>query len=206
MAGLRELFARSSAEVWDAFADEVGGRFTGAGWAEGDVVRARVGSWVVTLDTYSTSTTAGDEHAQSYTRLRAPYVNPAGFRFTVYRAGLFRAVGRLLRLQDIRVGHAQFDRDFVIKGNDDAKVRALFANDRLRALLSAQPTVHLQVKDDDGWFDEDFPEGVDELYFRAPGVINDIDRLRGLFDVFGEALNHLCHVGAAYEDDAELAD
>jgi len=203
MADLRELFASSSAAVWDAFADEVGGRFTEAGWGEGDVVRAKVGSWIVTLDTYSSSTTAGAEHTQNYTRLRAPYVNPDGLRFTVYRASLFSAVGRLLRLQDIRVGYPDFDRDFIIKGNDDVKVRALFANERLRELLTAQPTVHLQVKDDEGWFDDDFPEGVDELYFRAPGVIDDIDRLRTLFDVFGEALNHLCRVGAAYEDDAE---
>ncbi|MEO2003797.1 MAG: hypothetical protein ABGY41_06830 [Candidatus Poribacteria bacterium] len=49
------------------------------------------------------------------------------------------------------------------------------------------------------------PDGVDELYFRAPGIIDDIDRLHALYNLFGVTLNHLCHMDAAYEDDAELA-
>jgi len=31
------------------------------------------------------------------------------------------------------------------------------------------------VKDDEGWFGRSFPEGVDELYFQVPGVINSME-------------------------------
>jgi hypothetical protein len=205
MAGLYELFGARSGEVWDRFSEQIGGRFSEAGWGSGDVVRANVGQWAVTLDAYMASTTAGAEHTGAYTRLRAAYVNADGFQFTIYRARAFSPLGRLLRLQDITVGHPRFDRDFVIKGNDEAKVRQLFADAHMRDLLSAQPTVHLQVKDDEGWFRDDYPDGVDELYFRAPGIIDDIDRLHALYNLFGVTLNHLCHMDAAYEDDAELA-
>jgi len=40
---------------------------------------------------------------------------------------------------------------------------------------------------------------VDELYFRVPGIIKNIERLKDLFEVFSEVLNRLCVIGAAYQ-------
>src|SRR6185436_164275 len=97
--------------------------------------------------------------------MRAPYVNPGGFRFTVYRKGMFTGLGKLLGMQDVVVGHEPFDEDFVVKGTDEARLRDLFSSERLRTLLSRQPDVKFSVKDDEGWFGPDFPEGVDELHF-----------------------------------------
>jgi hypothetical protein len=33
------------------------------------------------------------------------------------------------------------------------------------------------------------------------GIIKDLHHLRGLYDLFAEILDHLCHIGSAYEDD-----
>jgi hypothetical protein len=57
------------------------------------------------------------------------------------------------------------------------------------------------VKDDEGWFGESFPEGVDELHFQVIGIIKEIDRLKALYGLFGEVLNNLCLIGSAYEDE-----
>jgi hypothetical protein len=84
-------------------------------------------------------------------------------------------------------------------------VHLLFGNAEIRQLLEAQPAISLEVKDAKGWFGTSFPEGVDELYFQVAGVITDIERLKLLFDLFSETLNHLCHIGSAYEDDPKLA-
>ena len=55
--------------------------------------------------------------------MRAPYVNPEGFRFTIYRKGFFSDLGKLLGMQDIEVGDPEFDEAFIIKGNDEDRVR-----------------------------------------------------------------------------------
>ena len=47
----------------------------------------------MTLDTYAVFT---GKVVIVYTRMRAPYVNPSGFRFTVYRKGLFSEIGKWL--------------------------------------------------------------------------------------------------------------
>ena len=89
--------------------------------------------------------------------------------------------------------------------DDEAKLRALFSNAKIRELLNAQPSIHLTVRDDEGVFGKHFPEGVDELRFDVAGHIKDIERLKHLYDLFAEVLNHLCHIGSAYEQDPNLA-
>lgn len=201
MSERRRLFGPSREEVWKQLAAEIGATYTEGSLWSGDRVRARVDEWTITLDS---ETTLVGSVPISYTRLRAPYVNADGFRFTLYRKGLFSGLGKLLGMQDIEVGEPLFDEHFIIKGNDQAKVRALFANPRIRELIEAQPSIHLEVKDDEGRFGADFPEGVDELSFHADGEIRDLERLRALYDLFAELLHQLCHIGSAYEDDPKL--
>ena len=168
----------------------------GSFW-KGDKVEATHNDWTITLDVYIVS--AGKTVLQ-FTRLRAPYINPDKFRFTIYRKGVFSGLGKLLGMQDIEVGHPAFDEAFIIKGTDDAKVRALFNNARLRELINLQPDIRLSVKDDEGLFSKRFPEKVDELEFCVHGIIKDPERLKLLFDLFAVTLDELCRIGSAYEE------
>jgi len=135
--------------------------------------------------------------------MRAPYVNPDGFQFNIYRRGIFSNIGKWLGMQDVTVGYPQFDEDFIIKGNDEAKLRRLFASAKIRELITAQPDINFSVRDDDNkfWSGRNFPPGVDELYFQVTGVIKDVDRLKLLYDLFSETLDELCRMGSAYEKD-----
>lgn len=205
MGFLRQIFGPSKEEVWQQLCDETGADFVEGGFWKGGKVQARLGEWVITLDTFHTTHSTGNsQQTRYYTRLRAPYVNKDGFRFTIYRKSIFSGLGKLFGMQDVEVGHPQFDEEFIIKGNDEKKLRALFGNAMLRELLSMQPAVHLSVKDDEGWFSGSFPEGVDELYFQVDGIIKDVERLKTLYELFAVTLNQLCHIGSAYEDDPQV--
>ena len=200
MGLLKALFGPSRKEIWQQLSQEVGGSFHEGGLLTASAVQARAGDWIVTLDTF----TQGDGKTnQTFTRLRAPYFNPEGFRFEVYRASIFSGLGKAMGMQDIEVGHARFDQDFVIKGNELERVRQLFDNRRIRSLIDAQPRIQLSVKGHEGWFSK-FPAGVDELHFQAAGAIKDLEQLRALFDLFSEVLQEVCHGGGAYEDDARI--
>jgi len=200
MSILRKMFGPSREELWRQLCEKIGGSYVAGGFWKGDKVQASHGEWTVTLDVFTQVISTGKTTTViSYTRLRAPYVNPDRFRFTIYRRGLFTDIGKWLGMQDVTVGNEPFDHDFVIKGTDETKLRLLFDSTKVRELIAAQPKIHLTVKDDEGWFGTDFPEGTDELYFMAVGIIKDIDRLKGLFELFGETLEQLCRIGSAYE-------
>ena len=196
MGLMRRVFGPSRKEIWNQLSAEIGAQYKEGGFWKGDKVEGTHGQWTVTLDTYTVS---NGKTTIVFTRMRAPYVNPGGFRFTVYRKTIFSAVGKWLGMQDIEVQDEPFDRDFIVKGTDEDKVRALFSNPRIRELIAAQKHIHFEVKDDEGWFGATFPEGVDELVFVVVGVIKDVERLKLLYELFAETLEQLCRIGAAYE-------
>jgi hypothetical protein len=195
MTRLRQLFGPSRNEIWRQLSAEIGGTYVEGKAFRSPKVQVTHGEWTVTLDTY---TVHANNVTVVYTRMRAPFVNPGGFRFTIYRRGLFSDIAKWFGMQDVHVGVEPFDSDFIIKGTDEGLVRALFSKPKLQELIAAQDKIHLTVKDDEGWFAAKFPEGVDELYFNVTGVIKDLDQLKSLYDLFAETLDQLCNTGSAY--------
>lgn len=202
MGFLQTLFGPSREEVWAQLSAQIGGELVGGGW-RGNKVQVRVNHWILTLDTYTVSS---ENQSTTYTRFRAPFLNQDGFRFNIYRAGLFTELGKLFGLQDLEIDDPLFDQTFVVQANSKAKVRALLSNARIRELLHAQPTIgKFTIRDHEGWFTSSgYPEGVDVLYFQVGGVIKELPRLKDLYDLFAEVLNHLCHLDSAYLDDIHL--
>ncbi len=192
MSLLRELFGPSREEIWRQLAREIDANYVeGDFWKQGKVQASHAG-WLITLE----------KHGKHPARMRAPFLNPGGFRFTVYRKGIFTEMGKYLGMQDVEVGDQDFDRDFVIKGTDAAKLRQVFGNARIRELIAAQPRVHFEVKDAHGIFERNFsaekpPEYLDVLEFSIDRAIEDKEHLRLLFDLFAETLDELCRMGTA---------
>lgn len=175
MSILRRLFRPSDVEIWRRLETEVGARFLKGGSWNRDKIEVTHDDWTITLDTYFSAASKAE-----YTRLRTECANPERLRLTVYRRGFFSDAGKVLGMQDIEIGHPEFDRDFIIKGNSEAKLRALLADATIRELIAAQPEVRFTLDDADG-----------ELAFEVPGVIRDIPRLKQLFDLFAATLDHL---------------
>ena len=196
MGVFRKLFGPSREEIWRQFCDQTGSNYVTGGVWKSDKVETTHDQWTVTLDLFVVST---GKSTITYTRMRTPYVNPDGFRFTVYRKGIFTEIGKWFGMQDVTVGYEDFDRNFVIQGSDEQKLRRLFSSQKIRDLISAQPDIHFSVKDDEGFWSKNFPEGVDELYFQVVGVIKDVERLKLLYDLFAETLDELCRMGSAYQ-------
>lgn len=193
---MRKWFGPSHDEVWSQLSRETNARFVDGSFLKGATVEATHGEWKITLDSYAVST---GKSTMVFTRMRAPYVNPDGFRFSICRAGMFTEISKWFGMQDVEVGHEEFDRDFVIKGTSEDKLRAFFANRRVRELIEAQKSVYFGVKHDPTWFREDPSPEVDTLEFHVPGILTDIARLKLLFDLFAETLDELCRIGSAYE-------
>jgi hypothetical protein len=201
MGWLREVFGPSQQEVWETLCNEIEADIVDGGFFRGKKVIAKVKEWVITLDTYTVSN--GKTHI-TFTRMRAPYISKDGFKFKIYREGIFSDIGKLIGLEDIEIGYPEFDDEFIIKGNDTDKLISLFSNSQVRKLIEMQPNISFEVKDDEGWFGSEFPQGVDELYFQVPGIIRDVDRLKSLYFLFAEVLNQLCLIDSAYEDSPNI--
>jgi len=170
----------------------VGGSFTDGGLVKPDRVDAKVDNWTVTLDTVK-------EDKAVYTRLRAPFCNSSGLRFSIVRTGPCTELVKGLGFQEIVIGDHAFDCAFGVTGNDVAAVTSLLQDVKIRRILLTLPEVQFEVRDNDGWFGTQFPANCDELYFIARGAMKNINQLKGLFDLFAEVLHELTVIGAASE-------
>jgi hypothetical protein len=194
MSVVRRRFDPSRNEIWRKLSEALQGRFVKGGLFEGDKVEVDHDEWTVTLDSYVVT---NSKAYIPFTRMRAPFVNPVGFRFQVYRKSIFSGLGKLFGMQDVEVGDAPFDEEFIVQATDEPLICRLLASPTIRGLIETQKDITLSVKDDEGWFGRRFPDGVDELYFVAAGTIKDLDRLKLLYDLFAETLDELCRIGAA---------
>jgi len=194
---MRTLFGPSTQEVWRQLCAEIGAQYVDGGFWKGNMVQGAHGPWTITLDTYTVSS---GKSSITYTRMRAPFVDPEGFRFTVYRKGIFSEIGKWFGMQDIEIGDRRFDQDFILKSNQEMKLRELLGSSKIRELINQQPDIYFAVKEDEGFFGSRFPKGVDELYFQVVGVLKDIERLKLLYDLFAETLDQLSRIGAASQD------
>jgi hypothetical protein len=165
-------------------------------------VHAHVAPWTVAIGSCTVVSKGSTSKGSTSTQMYAPYVNPDGFRFSIVRTSFFLGLGKKLGLvRHIVVGFPEFDEAFVIRGNDEERVRSLFADPKFRGLIQAQPTFRMDVKDKPWPFaigaEPYFPENVDVLLFQVPKAITDVGQFKALFDAFIATLEQLCQLGAA---------
>lgn len=182
----KQLFGESQKDAWTRLAAEIGGQFNDGSWGLARSVSARLGGYDIVLDTFTVST---GKSSATYTRLRAPFANARGLRFNLHRASIFTGLAKALGKQDIEIGVADFDKDFVIQANDEQRARELLGDPALRAMIQAHPRVTIGIEDTDGsLFGGAYGPLVDALSFVEGGVIRDVPRLASLFSLFAVLL------------------
>ena len=197
----KSIFGPSKDEIWAQIATDIGGEFIQGGFWGKDVLIYKHGEWQILLDTYVVS--AGTS-SYTVTRMRAPFVNKDGLYFKISRQGFFGSIGKFFGMQDIEIGDPFFDKQFIIKGNTPEKIKLLLADRNIKELCQTQPRIQLSIKDNEGWFGTDFPEGVDALNFECVGVIKETALLKALFALFCLILERLVRIDSAYADDPEV--
>ncbi len=196
MTEKKKSFKHHEDEMWDRLSQELGGEFVDRkGWRF-DKIRVKDGEWTITIDLH---THAGYKSEALFTRIRVPFANEEKLHFRIFHQGLLDTIGAKLGVQDIIIGDEEFDRTFMIQGDDEEKVKALLANEALRKDILSEPRIHLTLRDSGDAFTEDFPDGVDELVLEIENEITERARLRKLYDIVARTLHHLCHHSSTYE-------
>ena len=69
------------------------------------------------------------------TRFSAAVAALADFRLTVHDRGFLDTAGKWLGMEDVEIGYPELDEKLIIKTNDPAKVKALFADGTVQEAL-----------------------------------------------------------------------
>lgn len=188
------IFGPTRKQAWQEFAEMIDADYIDRGRFKHDQIIAYHRNWEITFDTYVVST--GNTHV-TFTRIRAPFVKRDDFRFRIYREHIFSGIGKMLGMQDVIVGHEGFDKDFMIQGSDERKLKMLFDQPTIRELISYQPKISLKIQDLKGGIEKRKPQNGVELYYHIAKVLKNLTQLQDLYDLFCEMLDHLVEIGTA---------
>jgi len=201
MKKIKKIFGPSQEEIWGQFAKEIDAYFENGSILETKEIVSKYDPWVITIDTYTQSI---GEIKTKYTRFSAPIINNNDFNFEIYRRNRFNNIEIKLGMQDINIGYPDFDRDFIIKGNDEDKIAELFSSDRIRQLINNQSNIRFKIIENKKWLGSSRPKDPDDLCLETNEVIKDIDILRELYMLMILVLNKLSLMFPVEENISEL--
>ena len=195
------IFGPNQSEIWKEFAGEIEGDFIEGGVFQAKKIISRFENWTITIDTYSQST--GSSTA-TYTRFRAPYLEVENMDFKIYKRGIFSGIGRAFGMKDIATGDREFDEKFVIKANNEEKLKEFFESDRIKQLIQTEDKIKIETKRDKSPFSAKLPQGVNQIYFLGNGVIKDKERLENIYFLMVFMLRQLTKIGVASTEDPKV--
>lgn len=66
-----------------------------------------------------------NRRSTTYTAFTLDVRNPDGFEFHIYEQGFFSTLWTKFGMQDIQIGDEAFDKEYIVKSNDESKVRGM---------------------------------------------------------------------------------
>ncbi len=181
------LFGKDYGMVWKQFSKENSGifRFSPRGYRLDFLYR----NFPITIETYSYYTTP--EETSEYVRGVVEFAALDPFKLLLTRQGLVENISKIFGAQDIQIGDKRFDKDFMIKSNDETKTRLLFSDASIAKVLLKNQSVRLEITDGEGLFGEKPKAGNSMLYYILEGEINEINQLNDISSLFKTVLDAL---------------
>jgi hypothetical protein len=179
-------------------AEEVKGEFIDSTTAPVKV-RIPMAPWTVTMEMHEST---GKKH----TRILLPFRYKSDFAFNIHNRNWIEDAQKTFGLQDIIVGFADFDRDFIIQGSEEGIVKSLFANEALREQITLQEEVRLALHRDKNALTKfgKVPPGIHVLAFEEDHAINSFDRLISIIEMLHTTMAQLCELSVATQQDPDF--
>jgi len=188
------LFGKNYELIWRQFAKETGGVFING--AE-NKVEITYRNNVISVDNYTHYiVVGGSSYEKEYLRAKVDfkYVDRIDLRITPQ--DIFENVEKLFGAKDIEIGYKEFDKQFMIRGNDSYKIQTLLSNDTVRELIMELKPIRLAITEDEGIFDEKPVEGNSMIYFISKVKVKDTVVLKQLYDLIKTLIDSLVDIGS----------
>jgi hypothetical protein len=164
-------------------ADIKPGEFDGS-----EIIEYNYKNWKISFDHF---TLWSSKYSSRFTRIIVPVSGRDNFRFEIYQSGILSSVAKIFGMQDIKVGLEEFDKKFIVKSNDEFKIKSMFMNSRIPQMLENLPELNLQTSDRKGIWEDKLPEKDYDLAIYFEGRIFDVNILLATRDLIIEIIEFL---------------
>lgn len=120
-----------------------------------------------------------------FTSLKATVSRLDTFRFALHDEGVMDRVGKFFGLEDIIIGYPEFDKQLIVKTNDPAKLKKLFADITVRNTFQSLKEFSFQIINDQNNNQDCVIE------FMIDRAITDIRELKKIYEAYAKVLDNL---------------
>jgi len=184
---------KSAKTIWRGMAPQLDAEFVDRGLFKTSYIMKKFEVWRIYMNYFSSKD-------NSYTRVLAPYIATREFQFDIHHKNILSALGKILGAQDIEFGDSDFDKEYIVKSNDEGLIFSLLGNRKIIELIQKlQPPMQffLFSKKVKKLYGMKFPPQTWEIYFQQIGVITEIERMKLIIEIFKETLMQLYKIGIA---------
>ncbi len=194
--------------VWRDFADSKGGKVVSDDTKDGDPISAMhlpvegTSAWV------TITPVRGKTNKASGTIASMHYSPAENFAFRIRTEKGVDQLGKVLGMQDIQLGDAEFDKSYLIQGTDEGKVRNLFSDMKLRDLILQNKVSELRlVANSEGLPSEHLvPNGRHAVVYSFDQTLEKFDQLESLYAILTSVVHRIGSIPALAGDDVECSE
>ena len=163
--------------VFTQLAKLLNGTFTEGHYGRSDGVEATHRHYKIVFDYHTEYRTVDNSTIQqTYTRITSQFRTKESLKLNISRKTLLGTIGKFFGAQDIIVGDDAFDDAFIIKGNNESKIKMLLTRS-IREQIEGQSKINIGIDNRKEIWGEPLPWNELELYFFTEGKIKDISEL-----------------------------
>jgi hypothetical protein len=177
--------------IWEQFAAEQNGIYIIGHYDIPNSVEILYRGHTIIFDRFIYRVAGGNVGDESHTGIRMELKSPNDFRFKVVNQGIINTIGKFLGFQDIKIDNKQFDKRFMIQGNDENRIKNLFSDQDLRNYILKQEEVQLQMMYKEGVFYEPIQEGNAMIHYLSETRPEKVDELSDLLKMYQLLLDNI---------------
>ena len=187
-----EFLKKKELNIWKVFSDETNAKFISAKYDQSAKTEIIYDNWKIIFDNYINYIVVGNSSSEkTYTRVVVPYESIDNFRFEIYNNGLIRNIEKFFGTQDVELGISKFDKKFIIKSNNEFKIKNLLQNLEIRNLIESLKDVNIETSNKKGIWEQELPEKQFELSFYVLNEIKNTSELKELLKLLKLLIDQL---------------
>lgn len=180
-------------DVLKSFSEKFNGKYIERKYDEFQKAEFEFEGFKIIFD-YHLNYISGTSHQQKFTRVIAPFFATDDYKFEIYRNRLFVFFEKIFGSKRFKIGVSDFDNYFIVKTNNEFKTRSLLRDKELRKLIKIHSKINFHISDQKGIWGQKLKKNEFELSFYSEEIIEDLNQLKSLLELFQETIKHLVEI------------
>lgn len=168
---------KSDIRIWEAFAEKIGGEYIPRKHWNSDRTLFHYKNFKIYFDYFTYYTSGKASLSKTFTRVVIPYKSNDDFQFNIYEDELIFKIAKIFGFQDVKIGKEEFDKKYIIKTNNEQKLKNIFNSTTLHKKIENFENASLLISKKYGVWEEELPENEYELSFVLNYHVKDLETL-----------------------------